>query len=166
MTESTHASLEREASEARARLMATLDVLDVRARRVVHDATESVRSTAIALAGAAGLCLTFALFERSVRRPVTRVRQTPKRSILSDALRAGAVAFVFVSVSTWSKSATQPRASGRALEPHARRIAAVLAAVSGNGPRARALRAGTTHALPASSVVTSSNPSPSDIHHD
>jgi hypothetical protein len=167
MTDSTHLVLEREASEARARLMATLDVLELRAHSVVQDATRGARSTALGLAGALALGLTFAFAERTQRRAERPSRRAPKRSILGDALRAGAVAFVFVSVSAWSKYATQPTAAGRANSPHARRIAALLSALLGRGPHTRALRAGTSHALLAStSSPTPSNPEPERHNHD
>jgi hypothetical protein len=166
MNDGTHWALEREASEARARLMATLDVLELRARSAVRDASRSARSTALGAAGALALGLMFAFAERTRRRTQRPVRSTPKRSILGDAMRAGAVAFVFVSVSAWSKYATQPTAAGHANQPHARRIAALLSALSGRGPRARALRAGTSHALLASTSLTPSNPEPEPYNHD
>jgi hypothetical protein len=166
MTDSTHWALEREASEARARLMATLDVLELRARNIAHDASRSARSGALGLAGALALGLTFALADRAQRRSHRPLRSTPKRSILGDAMRAGAVAVVFVSVSAWSKYATQPTAAGHANSPQARRIAALLSALLGRGPHTRALRAGTSHALLASTCVTPSNPEPERHNHD
>jgi hypothetical protein len=148
MTDEAHLVLEREASEARARLMATLDVLELRTRSVARDAARGARSTALGFAGALALGLTFAIAEHTqARADRPRRSRPPERSLLGDALRAGAVAFVFVSVSAWSKHAPQPTATGRANQPQARRIAALVSALLGQGPRARALRAGTTHAL-------------------
>jgi hypothetical protein len=168
MTDPSYDALEDEAQAARARLMATLDVLDGRTKRLVHEATETARSTAFGMVGAMTLVVGLALAERASRRARTFPVGAGRRSILADTLRVGAVALVFVSVSAWAKHAAHTRDTGHAGEPQLRRVgAALLSAMLGKGPHSSARRAGTTHAslelAPTNGPLQSE---PEHTHHD
>jgi hypothetical protein len=154
MTEPSHDALDRHVNETRERLLAKLDVLDQRARSMVREATTTTRATVIGLAGALALSFSLALAERANQR--LRHPHAPRRSILGDALRVGAVAVMFVAVSGWAKrqAHAQPR---RASQPQLRRIASHDSMM----PRSEAASAphsGTSHALPAQAISTESSP--------
>jgi hypothetical protein len=107
MTDSTHEELDRHAERARERLLATLDVLDHRARGLVQNAAETTRATMIGVAGAMALSVGLVLAQRASRRIKrrTRDRDADKPSLIGDAFRVGAVALVFVGLSAWAKRA-------------------------------------------------------------
>jgi hypothetical protein len=173
MTDATQDGLDRNVDEAKARLMATLDVLDVRTRSLVHEATDTARNTAWGVAGVLALSLGLALAERASRRVSRRVTQrqlrdrvSPNGSLLGDTIRVGAVAVLFISVSAWAKHAAEPDASRRAGQPQLRRVATLLSAVLGKGPHAVAQRSGTTRAfLPSTTIATTPMTQPHESSH-
>ena len=147
MTEPSHEALDRHVEQARERLFAKLDVLDHRARELVREATSTTRATALGLAGALALSFGLALAERASQRLRHRYyTPAPRRSLVGDALRVGAVAVMFVAVSGWAKRASHSQAARRASEPQLGRFASPVAAVPGS-VNAGASPAGTSHAL-------------------
>jgi hypothetical protein len=145
MTDSTHEELDRHAQEARERLLATLDVLDHRARGLVQTAAQTTRATMIGLGGALALSVGLVLAQRASRRikSRTRYRDSDKPSLIADAFRVGAVALVFVGLSAWAKRAA--RANGTS-PPQLRQNASLSPARSGTDESAAHEPAGTTRA--------------------
>jgi hypothetical protein len=145
MTDSNHEELDRHAEQARERLLATLDVLDHRARGLVQNAAQTTRATLIGVAGAMALSVGLVLAQRASRRirRRTRYRDSDKPSLIGDAFRVGAVALVFVGLSAWAKRAahgngTSPPQLSQNAPPGPTRLVTDESAALG--------QAGTTHA--------------------
>jgi hypothetical protein len=106
-----------------------------------------------------------ALAERASQRVRGRSPQAPRRSLIGDALRVGAVAVMFVAVSGWAKRASQGQAR-HASRPQLGRFASSAAAMP-DSAQASDAQAGTSHALSAQATSTESSPSDTErFQHD
>lgn len=161
MTDSSHEKLDRHVTEAKERLFARLDVLDHRARQLVQEATNTTRATAFGFAGALALSFAFSLATRANRR--IQHLPPPRRSILGETLKIGAVALMFVGVSAWAKRASQQGDPRRASQPQLRHSASSEAPALAAG-RPSAAAPGIANASMTGSAASEVSPLDTERH--
>jgi len=143
MTNTAHAELDRHARQARERLLATLDVLEQRARTLVQTATQTTRATAAGFAAALALSAALVVVQRTSERMTRQRRGSGRPSLIGDAFRVGAVAIMFLGVSAWAKRAARTHATPPAATPQVRHDASLQL----RAERAVQAETGTAHAL-------------------
>jgi hypothetical protein len=120
MTDPDHEALERAASTAKDRLVASLEQLDSRAKTIAHSAAETTRAGALGAAGVVlfWLAASVAGRARHIDRPRSR-----SAAFASGVLKLGAVALVFAGARTWAFAAQRARlAHAGSSTPQLRRV--------------------------------------------
>jgi hypothetical protein len=165
MSDSGHGELDRHAQQARERLLATLDVLDHRARNLVHTATATTRATAFGLAGALALSVGLVIAQRASRRFSRNnySRRSEPSSLIGDVLKIGTVAIMFVGVSAWAKRAAHTNTRGITKPPQLGQSASLDSSQSECAGTAAQQHAGTSHALERPGATSND---PERIDHD